>query len=120
MTETPNPADFAESVRTVTEDSLKQAQQLVEAGFEQARAFADTIAGATLASVKRNQELVEKAMGTVSGLVGGQFESSLATLPAFDVRETVSAGFDLAKSVIDAQRELAERIIGAASGAAAV
>lgn len=118
MTETPNPADLAESVRTVTEDSLKQAQHILEAAFDGARTFADTITDATLASVKRNQELAQKAMDTLSGLVAGQFDSS--NLPTFDVRETVTAGFDLAKSVIEAQRDLAERIIGAASSAAAV
>ena len=118
QTDAPTQSDLAGSVRTMTEESIKSAQGLFEAAFGQARQFADTVTDAALATVKRNQDVAQQAIGSLAGVVSDGFDGSLSNLPEFNVRETVTAGFELVKNVIDAQRELAERIIGAATSAA--
>ncbi len=110
--QTPIPTDFAATVLNATEESIKQAQDLFESAFGQARQFADTVADATLATVKRNQAMTDQAIGSLANVVFKGFDGSLSNLPRFDARESVSAGFELARTLIDAQRELAERLVG--------
>jgi hypothetical protein len=104
--------DFAATVLNATEESIKQTQDLFVSAFGQARQFADTVADATLATVKRNQIVTDQAIGSLANVWFKGFDGSLSTLPRFDPRETVTAGFELAQTLIDAQRELAERLVG--------
>jgi hypothetical protein len=110
--QTPTSADFAAMVVNATEESLKQTQALFESTFGQARQFADTVADATLATVKRNQVVTDQAIGSLANLVFKGFDGSLYSFPRFDARESMATGFGLAQTLIDAQRELAERLVG--------
>jgi hypothetical protein len=104
-----NPSDLAATVLGATEDSLEQAQGLFESTFGQVRHVADSITDATVASVKRNQTAAQESVHVLSGLLAGSLGGS--GLP--DMQETLNAGFALAKSIVETQRELAERIVGA-------
>jgi len=109
---TPTTSDLVAAVLTATEESVKQAQDLVDFTIGQARQFTDTVADATVATLKRNQQLTQLAIGSLSAAVSKGFDGSLSGLTRFDARETVVAGFGLAQTMIDAQRELAERLVG--------
>jgi hypothetical protein len=112
--------DFATAVLSATEESIKQAQDLFESAFGQARQFSDSMADATLVSVKRNQLLANQAIGSLASAVSKGLDGSLWSLPRFDARDSVAAGFELAQTMIDAQRELAERLVGSVAKPAAV
>ncbi len=113
--QTPNSTDFAATVLNATEESIKQGQDLWASAFGQARQFVDTVADATLATVKRNQAVTDQAIGSLANVVFKGFDGSLSNLPRFDARDSVAAGFELAQTLIDAQRELAERLVGSVS-----
>jgi len=108
---TPTTSDLITAVVTATEESVKQAQDLVDFTIGQARQFTDAVADATVATLKRNQQLTQLVIGSLSGVSKG-LDGSLPGLTRFDARETVAAGFGLAQTMIDAQRELAERLVG--------
>jgi hypothetical protein len=111
--------DFAAAVLSATEESIKQAQDLFESAFGQARQFSATVADATLASVKRNQVLTNQAMGSLASAMSKGLDGSLWSIPSFDARDSVAAGFELAQTMIDAQREFAERLVGSVAKPAA-
>jgi hypothetical protein len=117
--QTPTSTDFAATVLNATEESIKQAQDLFVSAFGQARQFADTLADATMATAKRNQLVTDQAIGSLANLLFKGFDGSLSSLPRFDARESVAAGFELAQTFIDTQRELAERLVGTVARPAA-
>ena len=110
--QTDSPIDFAATVVNATEESVKQAQALWGSAFGQARQFADTVADATIATVKRNQVVTDQAIGSLANLVFKGFDGSLYNFPRFDARESLVTGFELAQTLIDTQRELADRLVG--------
>jgi hypothetical protein len=107
-----NSTDFAATVLNATEESVKQAQDLFESTVGQARQFSDTLADATLATIKRNQVVANQAIGSLTNLLSKGYDGSLPNLPRFDAGESMAAGFELVQTFIDAQRELAERLVG--------
>jgi hypothetical protein len=106
----------------MTTSTTKQtkADELTDAVREQAEATAkgaqkvfDTYVDAALCSIKRSQELAEKSYKAWTESFNGGAGSPGLGLPTPDLREAVSAGFDFAQGVLDAQREIANQLVDA-------
>jgi hypothetical protein len=106
-------AAITTTVVTATEDSIKQIQDLVEAVLVSTRQLADVFADAALVAVKRNQELTNQVISTFADVLTTGFDSTLAALPKVDLTKPVLTGFDFTKSILEVQRDVAERLVGA-------
>ncbi|MGH9114992.1 MAG: hypothetical protein ACRDWW_04095 [Acidimicrobiales bacterium] len=112
---------FADAAETVSES----VSETVTQSLAQARKFADAVAEATATSIRRNQEFAQKAWDSFAAALPEGIElpslaslsdysiPSLADWPKVDLRQAVAAGFDMAQSVLDAQRHAAERLVSA-------
>jgi hypothetical protein len=91
-----SPADISSSV--------KQVWERFDTAVGQARQFADSLTDATLASVKANQEATSQAATTLAGLAESRSN---------DMKGGLAAGFELAKALLENQKQLAESLMGA-------
>jgi hypothetical protein len=78
-----------------------------------ARRIADTVVDATIDSVKQSQDITARAFQTFAGAAASSLGANSPSDVAANVRSTVNAGYDLAKEVLDHQRQIAEKVIGA-------
>ncbi len=103
---------------TATTSKSSAGTSATKSPSEQALAFGDTLVEATLASVKKNQELAGKAFWTVGESVLSGLGTTSVSEWADTVRESVAAGFAVAKDALELQRELADNVLRAAGAAA--
>jgi hypothetical protein len=105
---TSNPTSTTKPVREANEVVRDQA----ETSARGAQRVFETYVDVTMASIKRSQELAEKSYRAwTDSLSGGNLPTF--GIPTTDVREIVSAGFDFAQGVLDAQREIANQLVDA-------
>ncbi len=103
----PKANDLDGTVREHAEASIKDVQDLAAATVDHTSEVTTALSRSAL-SVTRSSEVALKAW-------------SAAMLPLYgrvDARGVLNAGFDMAGSVLDAQRQLAQRLVGAATPAA--
>ena len=118
-----NPApsfdDLAASFREQAESLVRDAETLTTTTLDHARQVAAAVGQSAYALAQRSQHLAADAWKTWSDatahrVAGVNFPSvSAADFQLADVRATVAAGVDMAKDLLDAQRELANRLVGA-------
>jgi hypothetical protein len=92
----------ADAVREQTEQTTKSAQNVF-----------DTYVDASVSSFRRSQELAEKSYKAWTESLRGGAATPAFGLPTPDLREVVSAGFDFAQGVLNAQREIANQLVDA-------
>jgi hypothetical protein len=100
--------DLVGTVRAHTEASIKDAQDLATATVGHTREVANVISRSALDSASRGTDVVVEAWKAWTSL-------AVPAVANPDVSEVVSAGFDMAGGLVEAQRLLAQRLIGAAS-----
>jgi hypothetical protein len=115
--------DLAEAMRSYADASLKEAQALAtatlafsetsaEAFVEQSRQLATTWTTSALATAWRGQQLSVETWKTLTDTaIGGLGNASFGGWRDANLKEAFTAGIDLAKGVLDTQRELGERLV---------
>lgn len=102
--------DLAGTLRGHAEASIKDAQELATAAIDQTREVTTKLRRSALDQATRGSDVAVDAWKTWSS-------AAWATVPNVDVTEVLNATFDMAGGVLDAQRQLAKRLVGAAPAA---
>ncbi len=108
--------DLAGSVREHTDASVKDAQVLAATTADHTREVVTAISRSAVDSAQRGSELAVEAWKALTATALRSSDSPTFGFP--DFREVVNASFDMAGGVLDAQRQLAQRLVGAAAPAA--
>lgn len=103
--------ELAGTVRSHAQASIKDAQSLATATVDHTREVTAAVRQSAFDSATRAGDVAVEAWKTWSA-------APFATVPTVDVAKVVNAGFDMAGGVLDAQRQLAQRLVDAASPAA--
>jgi hypothetical protein len=109
--------DYAEAsisdTQALASAGLAYAQTATESALVQGRQWAESVAATTLASVERTQKASVDTWKLVADTaVTGPVTRGLPGYGEASVQEAVIAGFDLAKGMLDTQRQLVERFVG--------
>lgn len=97
----------AESVQDYADATIKDVQDLATATVGHTREVASAIS-------RSAQDQANRA-GEVAGEAWKTWAASLPSFTSVDLRQVIDAGFDTAKSMLDAQRHFAERVVDAVS-----
>lgn len=107
--------DLAGTVRQHAEASVKDAQDLTAATVDHTREVVAAISSAAVDSAERGREIAAEALKAWTASAFRPVGNTALGWP--DVREVVNASFDMASGVLDAQRQLAQRLVGAVASA---
>lgn len=103
----------ADAVTDAVREQADVVREQAEQSAQNAQKVFDTYVDATVSSVRRSQELAEKSYKAWAESLRGGAATPGFVLPTPDLREIVSAGFDFAQGVLDAQREIANQLVDA-------
>jgi hypothetical protein len=108
----PKTADeLAATLRGHAEASIKDAQDLAAATVDHSREVTSALRRSALDTATRSTDVAVEAWKAWSAAASG-------TVPRANVAEVLDASFDMAGGVLDAQRQLARRLVGAGAAAA--
>ncbi|MDQ2727141.1 MAG: hypothetical protein M3Y91_04565 [Actinomycetota bacterium] len=102
--------DLAATLRGHAEASIKDVQELATATADHSREVTSALGRSAVDSVTRSSDVALEAWKAWSA-------AASATVATVNVSEVFNASFEAAGGVLDAQRKLAQRLVGAAAPA---
>ena len=109
--------NLADSVREHAEASVKDVQDVAAATADHTGDVVTAISRSAVDSAQRGSEIADEAWKSWTATVFRP--SGNAVFSSFDIGEVVNASFNMAGGVLDTQRQLAQRLVGATATAPA-